>query len=289
MQRCSPAPAGKDSGRGVPSAPAPGSRARLSTLIELPAATGPKRAAFSLVELLVVIGILAILLAILLPTMARARESANRTACSSNLKQIGYGVLLYVHDNKGFFPASSVGTVLDSADWIWWTQATRSNIRSSALGTYLDLGPERFAVLICPSDARFRLRRETDPYIFSYSLNWMMASRSNAPRMYKKLNQVRQPGSKVLAFEEDERTIDDGNGSIWLPRDDAAWVNLLAIRHDRTRIELPDLPTRSVPVPNPQHRGNVLFCDGHADYIPRSVAHAKQHCLGNSHDFPNDP
>jgi prepilin-type processing-associated H-X9-DG protein len=241
------------------------------------------------VELLVAVGLIAILLGMLLPTFARARQSANRTCCASNLRQLGTALLNYVNDNNGYFPASACGTGLDSRDWIWWPRDMRVDIRSCGVGKYLNLGPDNFNVLMCPSDTEPRLRRQPDPYIFSYSMNWMMSSRSNAPRMYRKVTQVRLTAAKVLAFEEDERTIDDGNGSIWLTRNDGAWVNLLAIRHDSTRQDQPDLPTAGVPVPNPQRRGNVVFCDGHVDYVPRAVAHAKEHCVGNPQDFPADP
>ena len=55
--------------------------------------------AISLVELLVVIGIIAILIAILLPSISRAREQANRTRCQSNLHQIGMALAIYVSDH----------------------------------------------------------------------------------------------------------------------------------------------------------------------------------------------
>jgi len=56
---------------------------------------------FTLVELLVVIGIIAVLVAILLPTMGKAREMANRTKCSSNLRQIHAGIQMYALENRG--------------------------------------------------------------------------------------------------------------------------------------------------------------------------------------------
>src|SRR4051794_5851575 len=66
------------------------------------------RPAFTLVELLVVIGIIALLVGILLPALNKARQAAATIKCASNLRSVGQGVAQYVSQNKGFIPASVV-------------------------------------------------------------------------------------------------------------------------------------------------------------------------------------
>lgn len=63
-----------------------------------------RRKGFTLVELLVVIGIIAVLIGVLLPALNKARQSANRIACASNLRQFGNGLAMYVNANNRYLP-----------------------------------------------------------------------------------------------------------------------------------------------------------------------------------------
>ena len=72
-----------------------------------PSETKPPRHAFTLVELLVVIGIIGLLLSLLLPSLSRARQQALVIACESNLHNIGVAINQYIAENRGVFPPSN--------------------------------------------------------------------------------------------------------------------------------------------------------------------------------------
>jgi prepilin-type N-terminal cleavage/methylation domain-containing protein/prepilin-type processing-associated H-X9-DG protein len=70
----------------------------------------PRNAGFTLIELLVVIAIIAILAAILFPVFAQARESARKTSCLSNMKQLGTATTMYIQDYDGHYPLAWYAT-----------------------------------------------------------------------------------------------------------------------------------------------------------------------------------
>src|SRR6266581_625054 len=76
--------------------------------------------AFSLVELLVVLGIITVLIALLLPATTRARKQAFEVVCTSNLRQVARALLAYCEANRGSFPSAALGYVQYPEDWVHW-------------------------------------------------------------------------------------------------------------------------------------------------------------------------
>ena len=114
--------------------------------------------AFTLVELLAVISIIALLLAILMPSLQKAREQARQVICMSNLKQIGIGVNLYANEYNQWLPA-----YIGSGDWsagynIWNCALVQSNCIETpftgrpVVGLDFQGAPQKGSVFACPSE-----------------------------------------------------------------------------------------------------------------------------------------
>ena len=81
----------------------------------------PQRSGFTLVELLVVVGIIALLIALLFPVFSRAREQARRTKCLSNLRTIGQAMFVYANNNRDRLPNGNEPAAWDdqaAANWV---------------------------------------------------------------------------------------------------------------------------------------------------------------------------
>jgi len=95
---------------------------------ELPQRRRSRGSGFTLVELLVVIGIIAVLIGILLPTLARAREKAKRVNCLSNLRTLGQSLFMYANAHKDRLPngnAAGMYTDYNGANWVMVGFATQ--------------------------------------------------------------------------------------------------------------------------------------------------------------------
>lgn len=112
-----------------------------------------RRRGFTLIELLVVIAIIAILAAILFPVFAQAREKARQTTCTSNLKQVGMGVLMYAQDHDECYPLGAYNTDATIAVVMWY-DLVEPYTKAGAAGVKLPTtaaGRKYAAFWACPS------------------------------------------------------------------------------------------------------------------------------------------
>jgi prepilin-type processing-associated H-X9-DG protein len=218
--------------------------------------SGRRHVAFTLVELLVVIGIIALLIAILMPSLSRARQQSQRIQCMSNMRQIGMATMQYTNENKGWFPrAAGGGSAFD--DWIYWDSARATTRNDGRLVKYL--GPQFVeAHYRCPSD-----NVEAHPtYPYSYTMNEYMggvvAADNGDLHGRIKITQVKRSAEKIMFIDESSQTIDDG---CWAPQHYSSdGHNLISNRHDKVAEKSND--------PNAGN-GNALFADGHVEFTDR--------------------
>ena len=237
-----------------------------------------ERNGFTLIELLVVIAIIAILAAMLLPALAKAKQRANQIACLNNQKQLGLGMMLYVSDSGDKMPGvGSNNQGFHTEDWIYWRTP---GINVGGLVT-LPLGQSQIVALLgtgsksnlflCPLDTDNTERLinvpPPDTYFYSYSLNGLSKTTGMALQwdsgtglnpLNFKLTQVRRPPEKIMLAEEPATTKPNDNptGAANKIIVDGRWA-------PQTTLGAGDLLTK-------RHNGkaNVNYADGHAQAVP---------------------
>ena len=120
------------------------------------------RNAFTLIELLVVIAIIAILAAILLPSLAKTKATALKSQCVNNLKQWGLGLAMYSNDNQGSFPDNRSALGDGAKDYAWMSASLNTNfypayIYKNNAGTAVSSQRSLNDVIYCPTDQYHRL------------------------------------------------------------------------------------------------------------------------------------
>lgn len=223
------------------------------------------RTAFTLIELLVVIAIIAILAAILFPVFAKAREKARAISCTSNVKQLGLGVLQYVQDNDETYPPGQNGGGRG------WTGEIYSYVKSTG-------------VYHCPDDptpVNYGLNANTTPPHVPVSYGY--DTNLSAERQGGTLAANAAPASTVLIFEVINSVADvtnpleadsvggtgpDGGGAGWIdngcgsaPRYDTGVLGNPPYRNGCNNGDYNNLTGR--------HTDGANYClaDGHAKYI----------------------
>jgi prepilin-type N-terminal cleavage/methylation domain-containing protein/prepilin-type processing-associated H-X9-DG protein len=202
------------------------------------------RPAFTLIELLVVIAIIAILAAILFPVFAQARSKARQSACLSNIKQLGTGLMMYAQDYDETLPLNDyVGNGL--APLAGWRDPRAGDSWCSGIYPYV----KNFQIYVCPEavehpdpNSPWRGPVRNEDGAISYLMNYATRGRPIAS--------VPAPADLIFLHEGDRR-----------------W----RAAHCRPR---PTTPTSrkyteiSHPFYDTRHNegANLLFCDGHAKW-----------------------
>ncbi len=208
---------------------------------------------FTLIELLVVIAIIAVLAGLLLPTLSRAKNTTQSTACLSNLKQLQLGYLLHVDDNNDLFPpnranADGAGAKNLPGSWVAGNAKRDTNTANIEAGVIFPFVGGS-GVYRCPADRSTVTGSSALRRVRSFTLDGWLNSSFDAkgfqytPESYPwsmlKLSALRvPPPSGVFGFiDEHEKSIDAGVISIeqplWVISDGGreSWYSLPADRH----------------------------------------------------------
>jgi prepilin-type N-terminal cleavage/methylation domain-containing protein len=276
-----------------------------------------RRGAFTLVELLVVIGIIALLVSILLPTLNRAREQARRTQCLSNLRSIGQMIHMYANLNKGQIPIGSSASAANYAGNVAnYFLARRENpptsFRCVGLGMLYSQGlmgqagnpgmnasaTDEGSVFYCPSqveDSEWGYDTQENPWITrmlaagAASTNTSYSSRGTDPTSQLPANTPTTLGQNGVCFMARTPAADPTNVGGYIPVNQLGLkTKMMNVARLKSRAIVSDLPFGAPGGSTPFGRivfahkvgVNVLSADSSARWISREL-------IGDDTDPPN--
>lgn len=242
-----------------------------------------RRFSFTLVELLVVIGTIALLIAILLPSLRSSRQQARAVLCKSNVKQLTFGLLLYATENQtlpyGFDDSPTKGPPLggypgyaqyDRKGW-WWFNFIEGFYRESK---------SKKTVVRCPSKLLTNFMLKNDILCGNYGVNRSICKSLDDIQPHREefvgrplsTEDIPRPGETLLIVDSgysliswwhaaDEPPVALGNIII----EDTAYIPGLKINKDRDL--LPSQEWDAINGRHPNKTVNIGFADGHISRI----------------------
>lgn len=169
------------------------------------------RSSFTLIELLIVIAIIAILAAMLLPALNKARGSAKKSTCTNNLKQIGTFLNFYLDEFNGYYPAYAQ----DEVGTFWSSRLCRLyQYRGDKDAAYSAFSKDQNITARCPvremDNEAYRTLKGGSHFWGMYGVNYLYFAHSETGKssLAKKVTRIKAPAQKIYAV--DGRELDAG-------------------------------------------------------------------------------